>query len=556
MKRNPQSLANQRYDVLVIGAGVTGAWIALDCAQRGMSVALIDRGDFGAATSAKSSKLLHGGIRYLQQMQFAKVRESAMERAILHRVAPHLSHFVPFLVPTYQPLRKGKLFLQCGMRAYDLLCSGEPSRQSDAAKRLPPSYTLTREHVLEKIPLHDEALTGGVVFYESQMESSERMTLAIVHTAAAYGAEVANYIKVRRLYEKDGRVAGAEVGDLESGGIFNIEARLVINAAGPWVSELNSTLAGKSAQKITTGFSQGSHIMTRPLVRDYAIALPTQFQGQNIVDRGGRHVFILPWRGYSLIGTSYVAASGLDDLTITAEEVKQLTGAVNTAIPDAALGPNDIVQAITGIYPLQEDEIRPQVYQGTGEYLLVDHEQAENRPGLVTALGAKYTTARRVAEKATDIAVGKLGMNDKPSETASKPLFGADIPDLNRFMLEKGEQYKNLLDMDQIDRLVKQYGTEIDHVANAMINDAMSNKPLADERPNLECEITHAAKNEMALHLDDVVFRRTGIGTIGAPSNGYLQVCASLMAKELGWSADRIESEVDRVRKQRLRLPE
>ena len=553
LKRNLPSLANQRFDVLVIGAGITGAWIALDCAQRGMTVALVDQGDFGAKTSAKSSKLLHGGIRYLQQLQFGKVRESAMERAILHRVAPHLSYFMPFLVPTYKSLRKSKLFMQCGMKLYDLLCMGAPYRQSDGAKQIPDSFTLSREKVRDSISVNTDELTGGIVFYESHMESSERMTLAVVQSAAACGAEIANYVKATRLCEKNNRVSGIEVEDMESNDNFTIEASIVVNAAGPWVSELNNTVAGagSTSQDLTTGFCQGSHIVTRQLVKDYAVAFPTQFQGQNIVDRGGRHIFVLPWRGYSLIGTSYAAATNLADPRITAEEIKQLTHAVNRAMPQADLNENDILHAFTGIYPLHENEIRTQVYQGTGEYLLVDHEHAENRAGLVTALGAKYTTARRVAEKATNIVAQKLNKADKPGETATRPLFGAEITDLNGFIKDKKKQFENRLTGNQIVRLLKQYGTEIDNVID---DDNLS--PVSDERSNLQVEILHAVINEMAIHLDDVVMRRTGIGTIGIPSNDYLRSSANVMAAELDWSASRVDDEVARVERQRFRIHE
>lgn len=549
MKRNPQSLASQRFDVLVIGAGITGAWTALDCALRGMSVALIDQSDFGAATSAKSSKLLHGGIRYLQQLKFGKVRESAMERAVLHRVAPHLSYFMPFLVPTYNSIRKGKMFMQCGMKLYDLLCAGSSFQQEDGAKRVPSSYTLSREQVCESVPINDDALTGGVVFYESHMENSERMTLAVIQSATEYGAQVANYTKVKTLYEKNGRVSGAYVEDLKSNEQFHIEANVVVNAAGPWVSELNNTLSRNTPQKLTTGFSQGSHIVTRQLVNDYAVAFPTQFQGQNVVDRGGRHIFVLPWRGHSLIGTSYTPATHLENPKITEEEIVQLTGAVNQAMPQASLSENEILHAFTGIYPLHENEIRAQVYQGTGEYLLVDHERAENRTGLVSALGAKYTTARKVAEMATNIVAQKNNMTGKRSETANKPLFAADIENLNAFRNDKKKKYENVLTEEQINRLLGQYGTEIDNIIE------IDNRSLVSkERSNLKAEIIYATRSEMALHLDDVIMRRTGIGTTGVPSKDYLRACADIMANELDWSVSQVDQEVEFVEQQRFKL--
>lgn len=547
VKRTPETLADREFDVLVIGGGITGAWLAFDCATRGLSVALIEKGDFGEATSAKSSKLLHGGIRYLQQLDFAKVRESALERAVYQRVAPHLCDFVPFLVPTFRSLPKGRLVLRTGMGLYRLLCRGENRMIPDAAKQIPRGGLLSRAEVLRAVPIDPAGVTGGHVFYESHMENSERMTLAVVMAAASAGAVVANYLRADGFVESDRVVRGVAATDLETGTHFEIRARVTVNASGPWIGRLNDTLHGAATGKIT-GFSQGSHLVTRRLIERYAIAIPTRFRGANVVDRGGRHIFILPWRGYSLIGTSYVAAAGdLDRLSITGEEIEQLLGALRQILPEVSVSGADVLFAYTGIYPLQESVLRAGVYQGSGEYQLVDHAAVEGRRGLITALGAKYTTARLIAEKAADAAARQLGRAAGPCRTRELPLAGGDISDWTGFLAAKTRHYRDQFDSDAVQRLGRQYGTDMDAVLSRVRNEPAAAQRLATTRPNLVAEVVHALDTEMAVRLEDVIYRRTGMGTIGDPGPECVQRCADLMATRLAWTAERRAAEIHSV---------
>ena len=254
MHRRVKELESEHFDVLVIGGGITGVWIALDCISRGLTVAIIDKQDFGAGTSAKSSKLIHGGIRYLQQLRLDKVRESALERAYYHRAAPHLTHFLPFMVPTYRTWGKGRGLMTAGMTLYRLLCLGEDKVTGDPAKSVPAPYYLSRSEILEKLPLSDPDLSGALVYYESHMENSERMTLAVLETAHQMGAVCANYVCVNDLLLDDGQmVRGVSAKDFESGDDLEIRARLTINATGPWVSVLNRTFFHDKSIVATTG---------------------------------------------------------------------------------------------------------------------------------------------------------------------------------------------------------------------------------------------------------------------------------------------------------------
>jgi glycerol-3-phosphate dehydrogenase len=239
--RDLRALHDRRFDLVVIGGGITGACLAHDAALRGLSVALVDKGDFGGATSAASSKLLHGGIRYLQQLQLAKLRESALERCYFQRVAPHLTRYVPFLIPTFRGFVQGRTALDVAMRVYALLCAGQNDLIRDRVKRVPAARTLSRTETLRLAPVLGDRrnLTGSCVLYESHMHSSERMTLAFVKSAMRHGAVAANYVAVEGPLTTGRTLQGVRARDGLSGDVFEIRSRIVANASGPWIPGLN-----------------------------------------------------------------------------------------------------------------------------------------------------------------------------------------------------------------------------------------------------------------------------------------------------------------------------
>ena len=260
MRRNLKKLVEQQYDILVIGGGITGACIAHDAALRGFSVALVEKGDFGGYTSSASSKLLHGGIRYLPTGQVWKVRESAREQAIFQGLAPHLTRWLPFLIPTQQnSWTKGEIALKTAILIYRMCCTGLDGLIADPAKKPPVPKFLSREQTLQRVPhlAALQGLDGAQVIYESHMYSSERMTLAFLKTAASNGVRIANYMKVKGLLSTDGRVTGAALKDCITGKEFQVNASLVINAAGPYVQAINSSLPALRLKNKLTGFARG-----------------------------------------------------------------------------------------------------------------------------------------------------------------------------------------------------------------------------------------------------------------------------------------------------------
>lgn len=503
------------FDLLIIGGGITGAFLALDSALRGFSVALVEKGDFGAATSAASSKLLHGGVRYLQQLRFSKVHESAVERIRLLNMAPQLVRWVPFVVPTYKGLAKGRPFLMAGMTLYRLLCMGEGSRVRHPQLRLPPDRLLDSTEIRELVPgLKRQGLTGGYLFHELHMTSSERMTLAVMATAVQHGAKVWNHAPVDGYVLGGSRVAGVRGRDLVGGSTYELRARVVLNAAGPWIPQLNCSLPGGGKLRPITGLSRGAHIVTKPITRGCAVALPTTRRSGAALDRGGRHVFVIPWRGRSLIGTSYGPHdTGLDSVRPSARDIQELLDDVNAALGSSVIDTQDVDHAFAGIYPLVAEDLDPGAYQGTGDYQVLDHEREEGIAGLFSVLGAKYTTARLLAERAVDAACRQLGAQGRPCQTRTVTL--AD-PGSAIEALVRGEP---------------RLGVEL--------------SPGAGVRA---ADVVHAVSDEMAWRLEDVVFRRTGLGTLGDPGPAALARAAALMGDVLGWDDERRLAEIARVR--------
>ena len=230
---------DRTFDVVVIGGGITGAWTALDCTLRGLSTILVEKADFGGATSMRSSRLLHGGIRYLQQLDFGKVRESARERHFLTQSAPHLVQHVPFVVPTYRNLRQGRAFLYSGMLAYRILTAGCQGARADSAIKVPRDRAISQQRIKSQGLIQDDAITGGRILFETQVQSSERMTLGVIERARESGAVALNYTEMTGYRIFENAVSGIAVRDLTDGSLGEIQAKLVINAAGPWCDHLN-----------------------------------------------------------------------------------------------------------------------------------------------------------------------------------------------------------------------------------------------------------------------------------------------------------------------------
>jgi glycerol-3-phosphate dehydrogenase len=401
VKRDLAALAAPEHDVLVIGGGIHGVAAAWDAAQRGLATALVEAHDFGSGTSWNSLKTIHGGLRYLQSANLARVRESVRERRALLRIAPALVRPLSFVVPTYGHGLKGREALAVALLAYDLL-SADRNVSLPPEQRIPPGRSLAREEVRQLAPgLAMTNLTGGALWSDAQVESSERLTLGFVRAAADAGALVANHAPVTGFLRDGARVVGVTVEDAERGSRFEVRARVVLNASGPGMDAVLA-LAGSTRPRV-------------PLLRALNLVLRRALVGEHALgaSSGGRFLFVVPWRDRSIVGTDYAPVD-----TPAHAQAERFLAECARAFPWAGLERGDVALVHSGLVPGSDPG------QPATRHLLVDH-QPEGARGLISVLGVKLTTARGVAERAIDLVSRRLGRPRVACRTADTPLLHA-----------------------------------------------------------------------------------------------------------------------------------
>jgi glycerol-3-phosphate dehydrogenase len=483
-----ERLGEKQFDVLVIGGGATGAGVALDAASRGLSVALLERADFSEGTSSRSTKLLHGGVRYLElavkrldRAQFRLVRDALHERHNLLRLAPHLTNTIPLVTPLYKWFELPYYWV--GLKAYDLVAG--------AGYRIGASRALSRAETLKRLPgLKGDGLRGSVMYYDGQFDDS-RMNLAIARTAEANGAVVLNYAEVTELLEASGRVAGVRFTDHVGGGSHEVRARAVVNATGPFVDEVRK-LDDPAAEDSLTA-SSGTHIVLRGAV------LPNGSGMLIPKTDDGRVLFLLPWHGHTLVGTTDNPAVAEADPAAPAEDVDYLLDYLGRYM-DRTFTKQDVLSSWVGYRPL----VKPRHNVNTAQ-ITRDHHIEVSAKGLVTITGGKWTTYRLMARDALDRAVATAGISGAgPSRTGDLPLMGA-----NGYSPQLAGQ------------LADRYGLEADvaaHLARAYGGEALEVVTLGKElgllerlhpvHPYLEVEVLEARQKEYAVTADDVLERR------------------------------------------------
>jgi glycerol-3-phosphate dehydrogenase len=384
------------YDVIIIGAGINGAGIARDAAMRGLKVLLIDKGEPGCATTSASTRLIHGGLRYLEHFEFGLVRESLREREILLRIAPDLVRPLAITIPIYKQSRRGRLTIRAGMILYDLLSWG---------KSLPRHRMFSRAETLEQWPgLNPEGLIGSALYYDAQVEFPERLVLANVLSARECGAEVLTHTRVTKLGMKDGNVSGVEFGQEQFA-----EAAVVVNAAGPWIDLVLEHAPVQSPKLI--GGTKGSHIIVPVFPGAPANAIYLEARSD------GRPIFIIPWNKLYLIGTTDVRFEGdPDEVRCELWEIDYLLSETNLALPGAKLTRDNILYTYSGVRPLPNQS-------STRRHFIREHPQL---PNLLSIVGGKLTTYRSLAEECVDLIFRKLGKNPPPCRTATEVL-AADL---------------------------------------------------------------------------------------------------------------------------------
>jgi glycerol-3-phosphate dehydrogenase len=519
MRRQLERLANEEFDIHVIGGGATGACIARDATLRGLSVALTEKNDFAHATSAHNSKLVHGGLRYLRNFELGLVRESLRERRIWQRIAPHLVRPLPFLVPV---TGGGRATLAAGLTLYDLL-SFDRGWLDDPEQRLPGHRWFGRDPALSREPALDgPGFAGAFLYYDAQMYAPERLALECLLDAAKHGAAIANHVEAEGLSLSNGKVEGADLRCTHTGTRLAVRAKLTIVATGPWADLFLRRALGHDSHKLMR--SKGIHLIVPAITRHDALTVATPHG----------HFFVLPWRGFSLLGTTDTAFNGSpDSVGVSEADIAGFLAFVNAHLPEAHLKREDVRHFYAGLRPLVDDGSHD-TYGASRRAELIDHEKTDKVGGLLSAIGGKWTTSRDLAEQVVDRALGKLGLPKRAATTAIQPLPGGRIGRLADFRTRyaPGEEH-----------LARLYGARLDTMM-ALAKDRPELATPLSPSGDIGAQVLFAVREEMALTLEDVVMRRTGIGQLGMPEPEKLARVVSLMANELGWDKTRVDAEV------------
>jgi glycerol-3-phosphate dehydrogenase len=520
-------ISETTFDVIVIGAGINGAGIARDAAMRGLKVLLLDKGDIGCGTSSFSTRLIHGGLRYLEHREFGLVRESLRERETLMRIAPHLVRPLPLLVPIYKEARRGLWTMRAGMIAYDFLSFD---------KSLPRHRMLTRDQTLKEFPgLNPEGLVGGAVYYDAQVEFAERLVLENALSASEYEARVLTYSRVDRLIVEDEKVCGIEFQNELNGERHSTRGQIIFNAAGPWVDQLLEKAGAASPQLI--GGTKGSHIIVAPFPGAPSCAIYVEAETDH------RPFFIIPWNGNYLIGTTDIRYDGdLDLVRIQAEEIAYLVRETNRIIPSANLSRDKILYTYAGVRPLP-------FTGGKGEagitrrHFIRRHPQVTN---LFSIVGGKLTTYRSLAEEAVNLVFKELGKSVAKCSTAEVPLPGAVIPETGSNFEDCCKHFRQGSGLPDAtgDRLLRIYGTRATELVKMTAAEPSLGKILDDETHATAAEVVYSFEREFASTLTDCLLRRTMVGLNSTLGMKAVEAAARIGREHLGWPEDRVEQEL------------
>jgi glycerol-3-phosphate dehydrogenase len=533
MVRDLRRLADTRFDLIIIGAGFYGAIAAWDATLRGLSVALIDQGDFGGATSFNNLKTLHGGLRSLQGLNLPQMRLFIRERRALARAAPHLVRPLPFVVPTYRDHRRSALLMRTALLINEIVSHDRHDGLEDPSLHLPAGTVVDREECLRLNPLiAPDGVTGGAVWHDYQMYSSDRMTFSFVFSAAVRGATTANYVRAVRLLGDESRVSGVTVEDQLTRNAFDIRGQTILNATGPWATSWLRDLAptAKSPAPLL------SRAMNLILGRQ-----PSSQACGGLAD--GRFLFLVPWRDISMLGTSHDAHDGRPEaLHVNTSDVDGFLADAKMAFPHAHLAPSDVRLVHRGLLPMLAGH-------GTHVRLLrestvVDHRR-DGVGGLISMFGVRYTTARATAAQAIDAVFRDRGLATAPiSCTSETAVEGGNISDKEKFLRQAVQDCASGPSADTRRRLALTYGTRFEEPLALMQKHDELARPLSAACAVTGAEIIHAVRNESAVRLIDALVRRTEAGSAGHPGDEAIQRAAALMGSELLWTSDRIADEV------------
>ncbi len=537
LKRYIEEGGPDKFDLVIVGGGITGAAVAYIAAARGLSVALFEKKDYGGATSAATSKLIHGGLRYLANGELKLVRESLRERRILGNIAPNFVYPLPFLMPMYRRWKGNIWKMLIGMYLYDML-SYDKKDTWDRSKKLQNHRLINLRKTIRVEPnLKMDDLRNSFYFFDYQSIFPERLTLAFIKSAAEYGACVSNYTPVEGfLYGEEKRITGVKVRDLFSGKTREVHAELIVNCGGTWADKILGMAVGSDQVTHRVKRSEGIHIITKKIAGHHVVSLQKA---------DGGHMMIMPWREHSLIGTTDKEFLGdPDDYKVSMESIDEIINNVNTNF-GRKISREDIVHAYGGLRPLVDDQTKGS-YETSRKYEVYDNA-VDGIEGMITVEGGKYTTSRSLAREVLRLISEKLQRTLSDQVSDNLYLSGCEIRDMKQFMIRQHLNYKDF-SRNTVEYVSRNYGTE----SKVVFRIARDNRHYAEEVSHdgeILAEVVYAIQYESAMTLPDIMLRRTGTGTLGNPGRTITEKVASVAAQLLGWDDMRKEAEIASIKK-------
>ncbi|MBN1691640.1 MAG: glycerol-3-phosphate dehydrogenase/oxidase [Dehalococcoidia bacterium] len=517
MKRDFEAISGKTFDVIVIGGGIVGAGVARDTTLRGLDTLLLEKDDFGSGTTSRSTRLIHGGLRYLRQLEFGLVRQDLSEREVMMRIAPHLVYPLSFFIPIPNFSLNFAMFF--GTILYDVISFD---------KTLPNHKYLSRATTLAEEPgLRVEGLQGSYVYSDCAIPLTERLNWETALSAAEGGASVVNHARVTNVLREGNRITGVEVKDEISGEILQAKGKMVVNAAGQWVDIIKEMLFKNKPPYLRR--TKGAHIII-PEVSRHALVL--------FSPRDGRLFFVIPWEGFSLVGTTDTDyKDNLDAVYATREDVDYILEGLHLAYPDVTI--DDVHYAYAGLRSLA---LKPgkSASDTSRSHALIDHSKRDGLEGLVTILGGKITAYREVAKDGADLACRKLG-NKARCITDERPLPGApamtsaDITDMSQ---------KSGLSNETTTHLSRIYGSRSGEVLAMGGDDRSGLRPISPGGPDILAQVRYAVQNEICMTVSDFMLRRSAVGLRKDLGTDAVATVAAEMQRLLGWSDKEKERQV------------
>jgi len=545
-RRERQNQAAKAYDLIIAGGGIYGAALLWEATKRGLSAILVEKGDFSGATSSNSLKIIHGGIRYLQQLDIKRMRESIKERKILMKIAPHLIHPLSCIMPTFGSGKNSRALLKTAFRINDLIAFDRNSL-SAPDKIIPPGKIVSpkeyHEHVAGLLSYSDK-VTGGAVWYDAQAYSSERLVISFIFSAIESGACALNYMKMKNLIVRKNKAVGVTAHDAILNKDVEIRGQVIVDCTGPWMNKTYKSLFGTRPNKQVRLAKAVNLVVPRKII-DYALGMRS---GGSSYDKrtSGRLLFLTPWRKATLIGTWYFGSHTDPSINeLSKDELDVCIREANSAFPKLRLTKSEISLIHLGYVPAEPNYLDGNRISPSKRYKIIDHSRSGGPAGMISVLGVKYTTARDVAEKTLAHVIKKLDKKPRFKSSVDRPLLGGDISNFKEYLEGAKEKYAAFYSPETSTHLITSFGTMHEQIHRYATKDRAFGELIPGSSEVIQAELAYILANEYVYSLSDLMLRRTDLGTYQQPENITIQFCADYLSQNLGWTKSEKYSEID-----------